>query len=121
MPRKNNSLTQAQAAKLYAWLDSHRSFAAGTTARDVAVAAVEELGFGITEHNVGSARRALGIVKPKPEPPAADQVRILAAALVTLYRQAGLAPPREVLEIAGVKLKSEEPGLPLRLAAGVAS
>jgi len=65
-PRRNNSLTQAQAARLYAWLDESRIWASENTAQVIAVKAAEELKFGITSSNILSAKKALGIVKPKP-------------------------------------------------------
>lgn len=101
MARTNNLLTQPQAARLYAWLEANRVYAAGHTAQVIAVGATETLGFGVTESNVGTARRALGITKPKPVQAATGcNCPALAAALVELYRIAGATPPTEVERIA---------------------
>lgn len=123
MTRRNNLLTQPQAVKLYRWLEDHRQFAAGTTAREVAQAAAEELRFGITESNVGTARRALGIHKPEPVKVTACRCSELAAAMALLYRKMGAEPPREVLDIMNGRESppAAEP-LPFPMAgAGVAS
>jgi len=71
-PRRNNSLTQARAARLYAWLDESRIWASENTAQVIAVKAAEELKFGITSSNILSAKKALGIVKPVPVAPAGE-------------------------------------------------
>lgn len=92
--RRNNALTQHEAARLMGWLESNRQKAATDTARKLADLASMALGITITESNVGSARRALGITKPAPAAKIEDQrVLVLAAALLALYRQMHLEPP----------------------------
>jgi hypothetical protein len=89
--RHNNLLTHPQTAKLYAWLEANRHLAAEKTAQVVAVIATETLGFGVTESNIGTARRALNITKPKTVAPATGcRCAELADIVLRLHFVAGL-------------------------------
>ena len=118
--RTNNSLTQANAAKLREWLNGRKQWAAGTIAQHVAADATEVLGFTVTKSNVLFHKRSLGIVKPAPVAPANGcRCHELAAALVVLFKQAGSSPPPCVVEIAaGRKPAAQTEALPFPVGVG---
>lgn len=101
---KANVLSRIDTGRLFRWLEENRVEAGKYPARDVAVSASRALGLTITESNVGSARRQLGIIRPVREPSneegwkqlAAD-LRIVAGVLVHLMGN----PPQDLRRIAG--------------------
>ncbi len=62
--RRNNSLTQGQAARLYHWIEESPKWCATATGKQIAAKASEELKFVVAESNANHARRALGIKRP---------------------------------------------------------
>jgi len=102
---KSNVLSAEQSHRLYAWIESRREYAQQATAQSIAVRAAAELGYGITESNVSSARRALHITRPKPAKPVVTgcRCRELAVLIADIYELSRLPVPKLARELAGEK------------------
>lgn len=95
----NNMLTQPQSYKLMRWLDDDHDMAARNTAASLGSMATATLGFKVTEHNIQSARSALGIepaARGPRGPYKTKSVEILARELAKVMRALDIPVPADI-------------------------
>lgn len=97
-----NSLSHDKFYKLTRFIDDTKELYAGLSDSGIAAKAAEHLAFTVTQANVLSARRVLGIQKkskPKVGERNHDRVRTVAGATLMLFKELGIDPPEDLQRI----------------------